>query len=47
MSRLLWNQKIHYRDHKDSPLVPILTQMNPAYILTSYISMLHFNITPI
>jgi hypothetical protein len=41
----LWNPKIQYCVYNSPPLDPILSQMNPVHILTSYFFNMHFHIT--
>jgi hypothetical protein len=44
ISRLLRNPKAHHRVYKRPPLDPILSQLNPLNVLTSYFCKIHFNI---
>jgi hypothetical protein len=45
MSRLLWNECVHYRVHKSLPLVSVLGHMILVYTVISYVLDIHFNIT--
>jgi len=41
---LLWNPKIHCSVHKNPPLIPLLSQMNPVQNFSPYFCKFHANI---
>ena len=40
----LWNLEVQYRIHKGSPIIPILSQINPISLIDTYLFKVHSNI---